>query len=511
MSDESRIPVQHTDILNIRTKTDRDRLLDIASRPIAFLSHEGQPYVSFFYGDGGRQVLPLRSHLFRDWVLHNFTLSHNRAPQPTNLRSAFQVVEAFAEIKPAFVGFVFRRVGAYGERFGPTIPEPTKIVVDIKNPAGEAVEITPEGWCVAEGEPYCFLRSSSMLVLAHPEPRSSAEPIAPCEETLTALRQLLRPASDADFTRILIWLLAAFRGIGPYPVLLIEGPAECGKTTAAALLRHLIDPSSTPFTKAHHHEEKILRYAWQNYVVGFDDIHRLTPRLASVVSRLAMGMSHHLTEPNTRRDIVSFHLQRPIILTFNGASLERYPSVAARALRVRLNPDGERPATDVWTDFRALRPRLLATLFSATSTALKDIAQTTVTHPPRLADTAQWATAAAPSVGLTPESILDALSPPNPLAAAIVEFMSQRDTWTGTATELLKLLPPNSGAESPKSLGIQLRHIDFQLAAAGITYSRTRNEKKRLFTFQKGPTPDKFPDTNLSFGSRNPPKDNKKQ
>ncbi|MCP5111149.1 MAG: hypothetical protein GY953_09965, partial [bacterium] len=106
---------------------------------------------------------------------------------------------------------------------------------DIKNPAGEAVEITPEGWCVAEGEPYCFLRSRSMLIMEHPEPK--------------IFRRTHRPASDADFIRILIWLLAAFRGMGPYPVLLIEGPAECGKTTTAALLRHLIDPSSTPFTK----------------------------------------------------------------------------------------------------------------------------------------------------------------------------------------------------------------------------------------------------------------------
>ena len=144
MSTNPEKPIQHIDVLQIRTHADRDKLLDLASRPTTFQTHEGQPFVSFFYGDGGRHILPIRSQLFRDWVFHNFTRRYKHAPRRSNVREAFEAAEAFVQIEPEFRAFVFQRIGCYGERLGNTVAYPTKIIFDLKVKPCEVVGLAPK-------------------------------------------------------------------------------------------------------------------------------------------------------------------------------------------------------------------------------------------------------------------------------------------------------------------------------------------------------------------------------
>jgi hypothetical protein len=92
------------------------------------------------------------------------------------------------------------------------------------------------------------------------------------------LADLLNLASPADWHRVLIWLLAALRPHGPYPILVLRGPAGSGKSLAAHLLRTLIDPVDSPLLPLPFNERRLHQQALANHVLVYDNISTVTQR-----------------------------------------------------------------------------------------------------------------------------------------------------------------------------------------------------------------------------------------
>jgi hypothetical protein len=81
--------------------------------------------------------------------------------------------------------------------------------------------------------------------------------------------------------------------------------------------------------------------------------------------------------------------------------------------------------------------------------------------------------AASPALACTEEDMRQALdSPPlpepHPMAEAVRNLLEQRRQWTGSATQLLELLQPVVGCQSPEGLSKQLRNCMLTLADSGI-------------------------------------------
>ena len=110
----------------------------------------------------------------------------------------------------------------------------------LANAAGDTVELLHNGWRIASDPERAARRHRSTGGLPRPDyPRS-----LPVE--FTAIRNLLNLTGVEEWNRCLCWLLAALRPHGPYPTLVLTGPKSSGKTTAALLLRSLIDPAQHP-------------------------------------------------------------------------------------------------------------------------------------------------------------------------------------------------------------------------------------------------------------------------
>ena len=253
----------------------------------------GEPYLSFAFASG-HQILPLRDPRVWNLIVNRWVEAGHSAPAPASVRFALRTLEARTR-RSDDRRIVSHRISGYGERFGPALTSPTRIVLDLHNKNGDVLHIDPDYWSIGEGASHCFTRGDHLLPLpqlphdifftaGHVPP--SPGTLAPELETL---RTLLNPATDKDFHRCLLWLLTALRGPAPgeFPVLALEGGPQSGKSTAARILRHIVDPVTSSFTDAFLSRKELIEHARRNCVLAFDNIGKLTPRLAHFLNAIS--------------------------------------------------------------------------------------------------------------------------------------------------------------------------------------------------------------------------------
>jgi energy-coupling factor transporter ATP-binding protein EcfA2 len=278
-------------------------------------------------------------------------------------------------------------------------------------------------------------------MLALPQPENPPE-IAP---VFRALRDLLRLSTEENWRACRTWLIAALRPSGPYPILLIKGPKGSGKSTAAALLRQLIDPSSTPLCRLSTLDRSVRQLISFNWVVALAN---LTPSF----SHLSDALSNMSGE-------------RPLILTADSESgWKPSPEIARRAIVVELELLGALRCSEsqLWARFRTVRPQMLGILCTTASAGLRAGAR----------DLDSWL-AASELVAGPAGSRFDQLSD------AIYNLMQTRDDWTGRTTELLKVLEtthPGStgGSGAPKAISDRMNGALAAIRNRGVQHEFTR-------------------------------------
>ena len=143
------------------------------------------------------------------------------------------------------------------------------------------------------------------------------------------------------------------------------------------------------------------------------------------------------------------------------------------------SPTAMIPESALWSEFETMRPALLAALSEAVASALHNIRDVDLGNVARFSDCANWAAAAAPALGLTEQSIVDAISDPvgiwigaDPLRDTIHAFLQPHSAWIGDATTLLSELrtfaPFAILPATPKDLSAALAGI------AGIQFQRSK-------------------------------------
>ncbi len=108
------------------------------------------------------------------------------------------------------------------------------------------IEITDTGWRVVVDPPVRFKRMKGLLALPTPVPGGTVEELRPFINV-----------SDEDWRLVKAWLLGALSPQGPYPLLELYGEGSA-KSTAARLLRAIIDPSTVPLRRAPKEEKDLI-------------------------------------------------------------------------------------------------------------------------------------------------------------------------------------------------------------------------------------------------------------
>jgi hypothetical protein len=439
--------------------------------------------------DGHRETWPIRSKRFRGWLRRRYYEATGSALNGQAISSELDLLEARAQFD-APERSVHVRVAEHDGH----------VFLDLADDPWRAVEIGPDGWRVNGCPPVRFRRPAGLLPLPLPQRHGSLEQLA----------SLLNLSSQNDFVLVVSWLLGALRPSGPYPLLVISGEQGSTKTVLSKMLRTLVDPNAAPVRALPRDERELFIAANNGHVLAFDNISRLRPWLSDALCRLASGGGFAVRQLYTDQDEVLFDAARPVIL--NGIEeLITRPDLADRSIFLTLPPvvdDRRQPERELWRQFELARPRILGALCDLVAHGLRTLPGVGVDRLPRMADFALWA-AACETVLRPPgtfgrayeanrraaiEDLIDA----DPVAARVREIMANRTTWTGSASDLLRM-----GAElavhsisrggpgwlkNPRELAGRLRRAQTFLRTLGIemTFGRAGRAGTRTITIRTG-------------------------
>jgi len=312
--------------------------------------------------------------------------------------------------------------------------------------------------------------------------------------TISELRRFLNLASDDDFVLAVSWLLGAFHPSGPYPVLILHGEQGSAKSTAATVLRNLVDPNIAPRRTEPREPRDMMIAANNGFVVSFDNVSRLENWLSDGLCRLSTGGGFGTRCLYTDDEEVIFEAKRPVILNSieelaaRGDLLDR-PVVLDLP---RVSDEKRRGESEFWDTFNAAQPRLLGALLDAVSAALRNAGSVKLLRLPRMADFAVWVAAAEPAFGWEPSTFLrvyeDNREAANelPLETPIADAVRKLGLpWVGTATQLLAALESlvdertrrlKGWPASGRSLSNGLRRLVPNLRQAGINIKFCRDK-----------------------------------
>ena len=382
------------------------RFESVLSRITAFTAADGRSFAIVPTGEGHR-TLAVRSTAFREW----FSAQAFNAREEIPSHHAWSLICHHLESQSAADPdrrdiLVGRRVDTRG-----SAPVPTKILLDLANPDGQFVEITAAGWRIATSSTVHFETSPSTRPLPAPAPT----PAATLPNPLQMLRDLLHlePAGP-EWPLIVSWLLNALRPNSSCPILILRGPSGCGKSMAARFLRSLIDPAAATLTPVPLNARELATLARQSYVLAFDHISRLTPKLTDALCRLATGAGISYRERG-HPEPVQLSVKRPIILTVTDAFVPP-PDLAARALIVTLpglTPESRRSEPELYVAFKEVFPQILGGLCDTVAAGLQPGALQPATHPTRHITSFHCGLAAAPLLNYSNEDIYLAFQIPD--------------------------------------------------------------------------------------------------
>jgi hypothetical protein len=471
--------------------TQAQTLIDIATSDNVELYHsrDGTTYADIEVS-GHRETWPTKSQGFRRWLRRAYYEKTRGAPNGEAMATALALIEARAHFD-GITREVYVRVAAHGGL----------VYIDIGDETWRAIEIDADGWRIVRTPPARFRRSQGMLAL--PTPMLGGD--------LGELRKHVNLGPDA-FVLMVGWLLQVLRGRGPYPILAINGEQGAGKSTAADLLRRLVDPHAAPLRALPHDVRDLAIAASHAHVVAFDNLSGIPADVADALCRLSTGGGFSTRQLYTDDEEWIFDGQRPVVMT-SITDVATRADLADRTLVALLEAiaEAERKTDDkVRQEFEKAAPHILGALLDVIARGLKREGSILLNRLPRMADHAVLVRACEPitvegmewAEGLHLEvydrnraEAAEIVLESDEVAEALRTHMKGRVESTTTSTDLLATLGglvtqevrrsrgwPSNG----RALSGRLRRLAPGLRRIGIlmTFAREGHEGRRLITIK---------------------------
>jgi hypothetical protein len=363
------------------------------------------------------------------------------------------------------------------------------VYIDLADKAGKAIHVCLGGWRIIPRAPVKFYRPTNMKALPLP---LREDPDA------SLLQLLLNLPNESEFRLLLTAISFALLPGKAYPIIVFEGQAGAAKTSAARIVRNVLDPNEVPVAGMPRGQD-LVSCAKNNAVIVLDNLSVLPAAVQDDLCRLATGGGMGGRRLYTNDGDASFNASRPVILTGIN-NLATRGDLADRSLPFHLAEVVTRKTdAEIQQGFAYAHPRVLAGLLDIIVAGLSRLEEVQRAKPPlqRMADFTLWGYAVAPAIGWTEDdfrlayratrreasqTVIDS----DPVAAGIVALIHGPERkgkpWSGLLTKLWKQLADAAGdaarapgfPRSPEALGWALKRVIPVLGDRGIRVTKER-------------------------------------
>jgi|HubBroStandDraft_2_1064218.scaffolds.fasta_scaffold03246_6 hypothetical protein len=403
----------------------------------------------------------------RSALAMRFEQEYGRPPSQNAMSEAMQVLLGIAETKPLQV--LPMRVARHEDT----------LVLDLGRQDGHVVVIGPDGWEVVRHSPVLFLRTDLTGELPLPQRGESIE------DTLYPMINVGEDDRPLVLAALLSWLWPDI----PHPVIYLKGEEGTAKSTAARILRSLVDPSPVEVRRQPGKDEDWEVTIAGQWAVVLDNLSTMADWLSDAICTAVTGTGDIKRKKYSDQELSVIWLRRCFLLTSIDALVSR-GDLVDRSILFELEPISViRDDHDIWDTWSKLKPLALGALLDLASRVLATAPHVTPPGRFRMADFARIATALDQVSGTDAMAryrtkIADGIQATvdqDPFAAQIIALARRDGGWEGSAQLLFdNFVKPRIGRIGtsdawPKShvqVGIRLTRLQGIMRKSGVRVTK---------------------------------------
>lgn len=241
---------------------------------------------------------------------------------------------------------VFQRVGMDGGDY----------LLDLGDAGGDMVRINASGVTVEKNESIPFRRGRGYGELPIPVMPADAaqawEFVAPMVENVPEGDKLAVVAAGVEY----------LRSDSPNPILIYCGPEGSGKSAAAALVAHAIDPFDGEMPSTGQDPRDMIAAAQGRHVVVMDNVSRMEPGAEDLMCRLSTGGAVIQREFFTNASSLTLQIHGALILTAITPPLRQSDTLDRALITAIQRPRAYRPEAEVRAEYAVKLPKVLGGL-----------------------------------------------------------------------------------------------------------------------------------------------------
>ncbi|MBP9711542.1 MAG: bifunctional DNA primase/polymerase [Candidatus Pacebacteria bacterium] len=398
---------------------------------LLFCSELDEPYIQFPV-DNHKEYYVCRSKKTKMWLGREYWKKYSKTPNNDAISTALNTVEGHA----AYEGNQYElenRVNQKGD----------SIFYFLSDSEWQSVKISATGWTIEKNPPILFRTYN------HQQPQVT--PVLGGD--IFNLFSYINIEREDHKLLLAVWLICCFIPGFPHPMIYFHGPQGSAKSTVSKILKKIIDPSKIDGSDFPKDQKELIQQLAHHWFLVFDNITIIPSELSDILCRAVTGSGFSKRELYSDDSDIIYNFKRCISL--NGINLPSLkPDLLERSVLVDLAriPKGKRKEEkDMLDNFTAELPSLLGSIFTVLSKAMEIRPTVKETNLPRMADFTLWGCAIAEALGHSRAEFLraytqninlqsDEVINDNLEASFIVEFMADKEEWSGSATELLAIL-----------------------------------------------------------------------
>jgi len=441
-----------------------------------FVDNQNEPYIEIEI-DGTRKVYRVNDSKFKSYLKTLFYDTFEGIPNNTTINDTMGFVSARADMSNDESREFFNRVASVGQN-----------AYEYQIEEGKAVQISETGWKIINN-------TSNFRTYTHQKSQILPLEDASVDDVHVLFEYINVSCPDIQLL-IIAWLVTCLVPKIPHPIIQIYGDKGSSKSTMSEFLKDLIDPSEVNSIGAPKDLKEFIQQISHHWLMVIDNISDIHSSLSDLICRTSTGGAYSKRKLYTDDEDVIFKLQRCLIInSINLVGMR--PDLLDRSILIELEPiepSKIETIAKLQKNFRIAKGRILGALFHILSRAISVHHKINLESMPRMADFAEWGCAVAIVLGHTPDEFMRAYKnniiktytetlENSPIARVVIEFMKDKENWSGTATELIEHLIlcagnmrvdtlVNTFPSSNRTLWTKLKEVRSTLLDAGIKVSK---------------------------------------